>query len=94
VAYPDFHRDFIEGRVILLGCPKFDDRDEYVRKFAEIFRTAGIRSVTVVDMEVPCCSAMPAIVKKGMDLAGKTAPMEEVVISVRGDVLRRRKTAA
>jgi len=87
VAYPDFHRDFVEGKAVLLGCPKFDDRAEYVKKFAEIFRVAGIRNVTVVDMEVPCCSAMPAIVRKGMEMSGKTVPMEEVVISVRGEVV-------
>lgn len=94
VAYPDFHRDFVDGRVVLLGCPKFDDRAEYVRKFAEIFRTADVRSVTVVDMEVPCCSAMPAIVRKGMELSGGTVPMEEVVIGVRGEIVSRRGKSA
>lgn len=94
VAYPNFHRDFVQGRVVLLGCPKFDDVREYVAKFAEIFRAANIQSVTVLDMEVPCCSAMPAIVKKGMDAAGKNFPMEEVTVSVRGEIIRRKKQAA
>lgn len=94
VAYPDFHRDFVQGRVVLLGCPKFDDVNEYVQKFAEIFETANIRSVTVLDMEVPCCSALPAIVKKGMKASGKTIPLEEVTVSIRGEVLKRKQTAA
>lgn len=94
VAYSDFHRDFVQGKAVLLGCPKFDDRTEYVKKFAEIFRTADICSVTVVDMEVPCCSAMPAIVRKGMEMSGKTVPMEEVVIGVRGEVVSRRGKSA
>ncbi len=88
VAYPDFHRKFVGGKAVLLGCPKFDDAQEYIKKFAEIFRADEIRSVTVVDMEVPCCSALPAIVRKGMQEAGKTVPIEEIVISVRGEVLR------
>jgi hypothetical protein len=44
-------------------------------------------------MEVPCCSALPAIVRKGMEDAGKRIPMEEVVIGVQGTILRRRKLA-
>jgi hypothetical protein len=87
VAYPDFHRKFVRGKAVLLGCPKFDNAQEYVKKFAEIFRTADIRSVTVIDMEVPCCSALPLIVRKGMQEAGKAVPIEEVVVSVRGKIL-------
>lgn len=71
-----------------MGCPKFDDVPEYVQKFADIFKTAGIRSVTVVVMEVPCCSGMPMIVKKGMEAAGKEIPMKEIVLSLRGKILK------
>ncbi|MDP3029053.1 MAG: 4Fe-4S binding protein [Deltaproteobacteria bacterium] len=94
VAYPDFHRDFASSKVILLGCPKFDDVQEYIRKFEEIFKTADIRQVTVLDMEVPCCSALPKIVRKGMQMAGKEVPMEEMVIGIRGNILQRKRTAA
>ena len=88
IAFPDFHARFVKGKAVLLGCPKFDDARDYVHKFSEIFRTADIRSVTVVDMEVPCCSAMPAIVRKGMEEAGKEVPLEEIVVSVRGKILK------
>jgi hypothetical protein len=88
VAYPDFHRDFLKGRVVLLGCPKFDDVQEYIRKFTDIFRTADVQSVIVLDMEVPCCAALPVIVRKRMEIAQKDVPIEEVVISTRGKVLK------
>jgi NAD-dependent dihydropyrimidine dehydrogenase PreA subunit len=94
IAYGNFHRDFLQGKVLLLGCPKLDDVQEYLKKFAEIFSTVDIKSVTVLSMEVPCCSALGVIVKKGMAEAGKTIPMEEVVIGVRGDILGRKKLAA
>lgn len=87
VAYPDFHRDFLAGKVVLIGCPKFDNPTEYVQKFAEIFRTADVKRVTVVDMEVPCCSALGMIVKKGAELAGKNVPVEQVTVSTRGGIL-------
>jgi Pyruvate/2-oxoacid:ferredoxin oxidoreductase delta subunit len=94
VAYPDFHRDFLKDKVVLLGCPKFDDVPQYVQKFSEIFSAAGIKSVTVLVMDVPCCSGLPSIVRKGMAAAGKQVPMEEVVIGARGNILRREQVAA
>jgi Ni,Fe-hydrogenase III small subunit len=72
-----------------MGCPKFDDGHEYVSKFADIFRIAGIKSVTTVVMEVPCCAGMPMIIKKGMDAANKKIPMKEIVLSLRGKILKR-----
>ena len=94
VAYPDFHKDFLKGRVVLVGCPKFDDTEAYVAKFAEIFKTADIQSVTVLIMEVPCCSKMPKIIQRGMDLAGRKIPTEVAVLSSHGKIIRRDKLAA
>ena len=94
VAYPNFHQDFLKGKVVMVGCPKFDDVQEYIQRFADIFNTADIKSITVVVMEVPCCQGLPIIVEKGMEMAGKGIPMEKVVISARGDVLGRERLAA
>lgn len=91
VAYPGFHNDFLKGKTVLMGCPKFDDTEEYINKFAEIFRIADIKSITALIMEVPCCSKMPLLIQQGMALAGKKHPMEIVVISVRGKILKKEK---
>jgi NAD-dependent dihydropyrimidine dehydrogenase PreA subunit len=91
VAYPAFHNDFLKGKTVLIGCPKFDDTDEYIDKFAEIFGDADIKSVTVLIMEVPCCSKLPVIVREGMALSGKMIPLEVVVVSARGKILKREK---
>ena len=87
VTFPTLHRDFIKGKVVMMGCPKFDDVQEYVDKFTEIFQIAGIKSITTVIMEVPCCSGLPGIVKKGLEASGQKTPMNEVVISTRGKVV-------
>ncbi|MCX5902160.1 MAG: 4Fe-4S binding protein [Proteobacteria bacterium] len=94
VAYPAFHKDFLQGRVVLLGCPKFDDAEAYIHKFAQIFKTANVKSVMVVVMEVPCCQGLPAMVKEGMDVAGKHIPIEKVVVSAEGEILKRVPLAA
>jgi len=87
VAYPRLHQDMLNGKVVMMGCPKFDDADAYVDKFADIFKTANIKSITAVVMEVPCCSGLPMILRKGMALAGKKIPVEKIVISTRGEIL-------
>lgn len=93
LAYAGFHRNLLPGKVVMMGCPKFDDVEEYVERFTEIFKTAGIRSITVVDMEVPCCSKLPMIVRKALSLSQKRIPVEEVVIGRRGDVVQKRAVA-
>jgi len=93
VAFPSFHQDFLQGKTVMLGCPKFDDVQAYVEKFAAIFKTAGIKSITIVIMEVPCCAGMPRIVQKAMEKAGVQIPFEQVVVSTRGRILETRKVA-
>jgi Pyruvate/2-oxoacid:ferredoxin oxidoreductase delta subunit len=94
VAYPNFHKDFLKGKVVMVGCPKFDDVQVYIQKFADIFKMADIRSVSVLVMEVPCCQGLPIILERAMEKSGKKIPIEKVVISARGDVLGREKMAA
>jgi ferredoxin len=93
LAYAGFHQNLIPGRVVMLGCPKFDDVEEYIGKFTEIFKTAGIKSITVVDMEVPCCSKLPMLVRKAVSLSGKAIPLEEIVIGRQGTILQKRAVA-
>lgn len=88
IAFPTFHRDLLKGKTVMMGCPKFDDVQLYIDKFAEIFNTAEIRSITVAVMEVPCCSGLPMIVKKGMQAAGKDIPIKEIVIKTKGEILK------
>jgi len=93
VAFPTVHRDFIKGKAVMMGCPKLDNAQFYIEKFAQICKESGVKSITAVVMEVPCCGGLPMIVKKGMEMAGVKIPMEEVVISTRGQILQRKQVA-
>ena len=88
VAYPDFHRNFLNKRVVMTGCPKFDDIQSYVEKFTDIFKTARIKSIMCVIMEVPCCSGLTGILSEAMEKAGITIPIEKIVISNRGNIVK------
>lgn len=86
-VFPSLHRDWLKGKVVMMGCPKFDDIQEYVLKFTDIFQTDNITSVTTAVMEVPCCFGLPQIVKKGMEAAGINIPIKEITLSLRGKIL-------
>jgi len=93
-AYASFHQDFLKGKTLLVGCPKFDDARAYVEKLSEIFTKADVKSITVLVMEVPCCHGLPMIVREAMRMAGRIIPLELVVIGVRGEVLQREAMVA
>jgi len=95
-AYGDFHRDFLQGRVLLIFCPKLDANTErYIVKLAAIFSQHTIRSITVLHMEVPCCSGVRYVVDEALKRAGKAIPVTEHTITlqgnaVEGDLVQRR----
>lgn len=85
-AYAGFHRDFMAGKALVVGCPKLDDLDAYQRKLTEIFRNSTIKSVTVVRMEVPCCGGIVAVTRKALADSGKDIPFSEVTIGIKGEI--------
>lgn len=87
-AYANFHRDFIRGRVTLIGCPKLDDNEYYTQKFTELLAANKIRSITVVRMGVPCCGGIVQAVKKAMLTNQLILPYNEIVISVDGRIIQ------
>ena len=85
-AYPDFHRDFIRGKVVLIGCPKLDDVN-YAEKLTDIFKYNNIRSITVTRMTVPCCGGLTMAVKNAIAASGKDIPLNIVTIRPDGQTV-------
>ena len=86
VAVADFHRRFVRDKAILMGCPKFDGEADYAGRFKELFARSGVRSVTVLRMEVPCCAGLPAMVQAGLAASGKDIPYREIVVTRDGQL--------
>lgn len=84
-AYADFHRKLIQGRPVIIGCPKLDDVALYVQKVAEIIKVGNVKSVTVVHMEVPCCSGLVKIAEAAVAMSGRNIPMRDITIKVTGE---------
>jgi len=84
-AYADFHKDFLKGKALLIGCPKLDDGQAYLEKLTAMLQRNNIRSLTVLHMEVPCCSGLIAIARQALAAGGKDIPLETIRIGLQGD---------
>ncbi len=85
-AYGNFHNEFIRNHITLIGCPKLDEGD-YADKLTAIIANNNIKSVTVVRMEVPCCSGIENAVKRALQASGKFIPWRVAIISTDGRIL-------
>ena len=90
-AFPDFHSRFLEGRTLLVGCPKLDDLAFYRRRLEAIFTEARPRSVTVLRMKVPCCGGIVNAVADALQAAAPATPLDVAVIGVHGEIIHRER---
>lgn len=85
-AYANIHQDFMKGKVTIIGCPKLDDVD-YSEKLAAILENNDVKSITVLRMEVPCCSGIVTAVKNAIMSSGKLVPWGFKVVATDGTLL-------
>ncbi|RJS48489.1 MAG: 4Fe-4S ferredoxin [Methanobacterium sp.] len=87
-SYPNFHERFLKDKVLIILCPKLDKTiDQYVDKLSQIFATQDINSISVVHMEVPCCSGIGVIVQRALEKAGKNIIIKDYTISISGEII-------
>lgn len=84
-AYGDFHKDFMQGKVTIIGCPKLDGVD-YAEKLGAIFEANNIASVTVARMEVPCCGGLENAARRALEASGKDLPFNVITIGCDGSL--------
>ena len=87
VAYanPKMYSDLLKGKKLAIACPKLDvNKEFYVDKLIQMIDNAGIKSLTVAIMEVPCCSGLIKLVEMAMAKATRKIPMTKVVVKIRG----------
>lgn len=88
-AYGNYHNDFLKDRAVVVGCPKLDDIEYYTDKLTDIIKLNNLESITVLKMEVPCCSGMMYAAKTARDRAGSDVPIKVVTIGIEGDIIKR-----
>jgi ferredoxin len=86
-AMPGFYQTILTGKVVLVGCPKFDNVNAYLEKLTRIFQERTIRSVTLARMEVPCCSGLTRLARQALNSVTKKIPYSEVIVGTDGAIL-------
>jgi ferredoxin len=88
-ALPGFHQEWLPGRRLLMACPKLDqDQETYREKLTAFMDEARIASLTVLIMEVPCCSGLLRLAQAAAARAARPVPIRAVVVGVDGQVRR------
>jgi NAD-dependent dihydropyrimidine dehydrogenase PreA subunit len=86
VALKNFRDNLMQGKRVIIGCPKFDDARAYAAKLGEILKQNNIATITVAHMEVPCCTGLKWAVDKALETSGKKIPVKEYEIKIDGEI--------
>jgi hypothetical protein len=85
-AYANIHQNFMRGKITLIGCPKLDDID-YSEKLTAILKQHEINSVTILKIEVPCCSGIVHAVKEAFKNSDKMIPWKVITVTTDGSIV-------
>ncbi len=86
-ALGSFHPDLLQGKRLIIACPKLDETEGYIEKLAEIFRRNNLRSLTVATMTVPCCSGLLRIVERAIEHSGVSITPRKRIIHIDGQLV-------
>jgi ferredoxin len=91
VAYAlgGYHKNFLKNKSIAIACPKLDQgREIYIQKIKSWFDDAKINTLTVMMMEVPCCSGLLALAQQAAKQANRNVPIKYIVVGIKGEILK------
>ncbi len=91
VAYAmgGFHPEHLKGKSLAIACPKLDDgQDAYAEKVRAWIDDAGINTLTVMIMQVPCCGGLLAMAQRAAQAAKRKVPIKSLVVSLQGEILK------
>ena len=85
----DFREKYLKNRKLIICCPKLDSGlDIYQRKIISLIDDGGIKSLTVVTTEVPCCNGLVSIVSKAVAVSKNEVPVNWIQFNIEGNKIR------
>jgi len=87
-AYGNFHNQFLKNKSLAIACPKLDSGKEiYIKKISAMIDEARINTLSVLMMEVPCCSGLLQIAKMAVEASERKIPIKSTIISLQGEII-------
>lgn len=88
-SIPDFHKDFLNGKTLSIACPKLDSNKEvYLDKLVTMINDSEIKSLTVLIMQVPCCSGLFQMAQTAMEMSQREIPFNVKVVGIDGSIIK------
>ncbi|MEK7308097.1 MAG: 4Fe-4S dicluster domain-containing protein [Nitrospirota bacterium] len=88
-ALGDFHKDYLKDKALAIACPKLDSsQDIYMEKLTALIDEAGINTLTVMTMQVPCCAGLLHLAQEAASKAKRKIPIKHIVVSLQGEILK------
>ncbi len=85
----NFHQDYLKGKSLAVLCPKLDQGiDSYIEKVRMMIDDAKVNTITVMMMQVPCCSGLLHIVKAAQANANRKVPVKSIIVGLQGELLK------
>ncbi len=85
----NFQSSYVSGKAMVVACPKLDaGQDTYIKKLVAFLEEGGIRSITVLIMEVPCCGGLVRLVQEALRQAPRSVPLRVQVLSIEGELIK------
>ncbi len=85
----DFHQKYLQGKTLAIACPKLDSSQNiYLEKLKHMINDAKINTLTVLIMQVPCCSGLLQMAQQALAQASRKVPLKAIVVGIQGDILQ------
>ncbi len=83
----NFHSKYLKGKGLAIACPKLDSgKDIYIEKLTAMIDLAQINTLTVMIMEVPCCSGLIQMAKMAAEKATRKVPVKVINVGLDGQI--------
>ncbi len=87
-AVGNYHEDYLKGKALAIACPKLDvEQKIYIDKIKSMIEDAKINTLTIMTMQVPCCSGLLNIAKTAVQSANRKVPIKSIVVGIQGEIL-------
>ncbi|UCH89532.1 MAG: 4Fe-4S binding protein [Thermoplasmata archaeon] len=86
-AMKNFHDTILKDKsALIVSCPKFDSIESHRDKLKKIIENSNPKSITVVQMEIPCCNDIYKFVENVIESSKMNVPCHKIIVGLDGSV--------
>jgi len=88
----NFHQKYLNDKTLAIACPKLDQNQQvYLDKLVSLIDDSEIKTLSVMVMQVPCCSGLVNLAQTALQQSKRNVPITVTVVGIRGEILGEQK---